>query len=144
MHQNQYLAFGQDSTFRSLRNVGFSYATLFSLIFGFALISTSTSGITADNHIHIRTLAASCAACHGTNGNSQSVTPVLAGLDAQYFSTQLLAFKNGERANNSTVMHHHASGLTEIEIDALANFFSAQPRVSGTPLKSQTLEKIDE
>lgn len=88
--------------------------------------------------IHIRTLAASCAACHGTNGNSHSTTPVLAGLDATYFSNQMLAFKNGGRA--STVMHHHAKGLTDDEIMRLAHFFSEQKRISSQPPTSQPLK----
>lgn len=121
----------------------FRHLALLNCLLGMTLLALANQAYAEDN-IHIRTLAASCAACHGTNGNSQSITPVLAGLDAHYFSTQMLAFKNGDRASSSTVMHHHASGLTEVEIDALANFFSAQPRVSGTPLKSQTLEKNDE
>jgi cytochrome subunit of sulfide dehydrogenase len=85
----------------------------------------------AQNHheiIHIRTLAASCAACHGTQGNSHSTTPVLAGLDSSYFATQMLAFKNGSR--DSTVMHHHAKGLTIDEISQLSNYFATQKRIS--------------
>jgi cytochrome subunit of sulfide dehydrogenase len=85
---------------------------------------------------HTRTLAASCSACHGTNGNSVGGTPVLAGLDRAYFVTQMQAFLVGERA--STVMHHHAKGLTEEEIGLLAGYFSAQPRTAASaplPLK---------
>lgn len=97
----------------------------------------------AQENAHIRILAASCAACHGTNGNSAAgnVTgslPVLAGLDANYFSTQMNAFKNGERA--STVMHHHAKGLHADEIDLLALYFSQQKRIVATPLKAQMLK----
>lgn len=94
------------------------------------------------NNIHIRTLAASCAACHGTHGNSHSTTPVLAGLDATYFSNQMLAFKNGGRS--STVMHHHAKGLTDDEIMQLSHFFSEQKRVSTPPPVSQQLKAIHE
>ncbi len=89
------------------------------------------------NEQHTRTLAASCAACHGTNGNSAGVSPVLAGLDATYFTTQMLAFKNGGRA--STVMHHHAKGLKADEINDLAVYFSQQNRVANSTLKPQTL-----
>lgn len=92
--------------------------------------------------IHTRTLAASCAACHGTNGNSQSITPVLAGLDASYFSTQMQAFKNGSR--DSTVMHRHAKGLTISEIDRLAIYFSQQKRVSTPAPVSQRLKARNE
>lgn len=75
---------------------------------------------------HLRVLAASCAACHGTGGNSVGGTPVLAGLDRSHFAMQMQAFRSGERA--STVMHRHAKGLTEAEIEHLADFFAAQPR----------------
>lgn len=92
----------------------------------------------AQENVHIRTLAASCAACHGTNGNSASTLPVLAGLNATYFAAQINAFKNGER--KGTVMHHHAKGLHADEIDLLALHFSAQKRVSAPALKTQTLK----
>lgn len=81
---------------------------------------------TGQQQTHIRVLAASCAACHGTQGNSVGITPSLAGLDAGYFTTQMLAFKQGGR--DSTVMHHHAKGLTVDEINALAVYFAAQKR----------------
>jgi cytochrome c553 len=29
-------------------------------------------------------------------------------------------------------MHHHAKGLTEAEIEALADYFAAQPRIAAT------------
>jgi len=75
---------------------------------------------------HLRMLAASCAACHGTNGNSVGGTPVLAGLAPNYFITQMQAFRSGTLP--STVMHRHAKGLTETEINQLADYFAAQPR----------------
>jgi cytochrome subunit of sulfide dehydrogenase len=87
---------------------------------------------------HIPSLASTCAACHGTNGNSVNTTPILAGLDKGYFTTQMLAFKKGERS--STVMHHHAKGLTNDEINALAEYFSTQKRITPAPLIPQPLE----
>jgi len=73
----------------------------------------------------IRLMAASCAACHGTNGHSQSeYMPSLAGLETNYFVERMLAFKAGE--TDSTVMHHHATGYTVVEIRQLAEFFNAQ------------------
>lgn len=80
------------------------------------------------NTPHIRTLAASCAACHGTNGNALAGNAVLAGMDANYFITQMLAFKDGSRP--ATVMHHHAKGLNVDEINLLANYFSQQKRAA--------------
>ena len=104
-----------------------------SLFVGTALL-LSLTGVWAESPkvtqiLHTQVLAASCAACHGTNGNSiggNSVggTPVLAGLDKSQFVTQMLAFRSGGRA--STVMHRHAKGLTLEEIDQLAQYFSEQ------------------
>ena len=96
------------------------------------------------NNSHIRTLAASCAACHGTNGNavisgnSTNNNFTLAGIDGQYFVAQMLAFKNGTRS--ATVMHHHAKGLNEDEINLLAIYFSQQKRSISQAPKPQTLK----
>jgi sulfide dehydrogenase cytochrome subunit len=93
---------------------------------------------TISSMTHIRTLAASCAACHGEQGNSVGITPSLAGLDKGYFTTQMLTFKDGSRP--ATVMHRHAKGLQVEEIQALAEYFSLQKRVTATPAPAQTLK----
>ena|SRR5687768_2144549 len=91
----------------------------------------ATTSVWADDayatlSIHTHVLASSCAACHGTNGNSVGGTPVLAGLNPEYFITQMHAFKSRTRA--STVMHRHAKGITEQEVIELADHFSRQSR----------------
>jgi cytochrome c553 len=75
-----------------------------------------------------RGLAAPCAACHGTNGNSVGGTDVLAGMDRALFIKQMKDFKSGARP--ATVMHQHARGYTDEEIEKLADFFSSQSRVT--------------
>ena len=77
---------------------------------------------------HIQTLAASCAACHGSQGNNVGGTSVLAGLDAEHFVLQMMAFRNGSRS--ATVMHRHAKGLTVEEINDLAVYFAQQKRIT--------------
>jgi cytochrome c553 len=94
------------------------------------LMALLGSAQAAEDNVHIRTLAASCAACHGTNGNSVGGTPVLAGLDQRHFISQMLAFRSGERP--ATVMHRHAKGLTPEEIEQLASYFAAQKRTAAT------------
>ncbi len=95
-------------------------------------------------NVHIRQLAASCAACHGTQGNSVAANSddggnsVLAGIAPAEFKEKMLGFKDGSR--KATVMHHHAKGLTVDEINQLAVYFSQQKRVVTTALKSQTLK----
>ena len=73
---------------------------------------------------HTLTLAASCAVCHGTDGHSASGMLGLAGMPAAQFIDKLQAYRNGSLP--ATVMHQHARGLTETEIQALAQYFSAQ------------------
>lgn len=87
--------------------------------------------VTAGADTHIRTLAGSCAACHGTNGNSVGGIPALAGMDANQFSAKLYAFRSGEQA--STVMFRHTKGLTDEEIGQLAAYFSKQLRTPASP-----------
>ena len=86
---------------------------------------------------HIQTLAASCAACHGSQGNSVGVTSLLAGLDAEHFVLQMMAFRNASRI--ATVMHRHAKGLTVEEINDLAVYFAQQKRVTALIPPNQTL-----
>lgn len=90
--------------------------------------------------VHIRTLAASCAVCHGHLGNSVKTDAAqkslqLAGEDKQKIVERLMNFRAGN--TESTVMHHHAKGLTEAEIVALADFFAAQQKVVKTALPHQ-------
>ncbi len=75
----------------------------------------------------VRALAANCAACHGTNGNSAGgAVPGLAGANKDYFVAQMKAFKEGKR--EATVMHQIAKGYTDAEIAAIADFFAAQKK----------------
>jgi cytochrome c553 len=96
---------------------------------------------------HVRTLAASCAACHGTQGNamvkeggnaSEENNPVLAGRTREDLLSKLLGFRDGTR--KATIMHQHSRGLSLEEIDMLATHFSTQIRVIRPPLSPQNLE----
>ena len=91
---------------------------------------------------HIRTLAASCAACHGSNGNAIAGNAVLAGINPANFTKQMLAFKAGSLP--ATVMHHHAKGLNVDEINQLAIYFSQQKPVAGQAPKPQALSPSHE
>lgn len=94
------------------------------------------------NAPHIRTLAASCAACHGSNGNALQGNAVLAGMDGTYFTTQMLAFKDGSRP--ATVMHRHAKGLNVDEINLLADYFSRQKPAPSQVPQTQELKASHE
>ena len=69
--------------------------------------------------------SASCAACHGADGNSVNPEwPKLAGQHEGYIVKQLTYFKDGERVNET--MKGMASNLTEQDREDLAAYFSSQ------------------
>jgi len=78
--------------------------------------------------LRVRTLAATCANCHGTDGRAieGSAVPGLAGMPAAYFAEQMKAFQSGAR--QATVMHQLAKGFSEAQIQQLAGYFAALPR----------------
>lgn len=88
------------------------------------LLSLTAGCATHRVDTHARNMGASCAACHGTDGNSVGGAPVLAGLDKTYFVAQMKAFKSGARP--ATVMNQHAKGYSDEEFELLASFFAAQ------------------
>ena len=64
-------------------------------------------------------------ACHGPNGagNPAAKMPSLRGQHAKYTTTQLLAYKNGERAaGQASIMATIASRLTAQEIEQVAAY----------------------
>lgn len=73
----------------------------------------------------VKSLAATCANCHGTDGRSVTTdVPTLAGRPQQEIAASLRAFKSGTKP--ATVMHQLAKGYTDPQIDALAAYFAAQ------------------
>lgn len=119
-------------------------STLFTSLAQAAEVISSVE--THSNSPHIRTLAASCAACHGSNGNALKGNAlsaiVLAGIDGAYFTAQMLAFKDGSRP--ATVMQRHAKGLNIDEINLLADYFLKQKRVANQTPQPQTLKASHE
>jgi cytochrome c553 len=73
----------------------------------------------------VRSIAATCAACHGTEGRSAGgAIPGLAGTNKEYFVNQMKSFREGKR--EATIMHQLAKGYSEAETNALGDFFAAQ------------------
>lgn len=74
--------------------------------------------------------SASCAACHGADGNSVNPEwPKLAGQHESYLVKQLAYFKDGERVNET--MKGMASNLSEQDREDLAAYFSSQKATIG-------------
>lgn len=69
--------------------------------------------------------SATCAACHGADGNSTIPTnPKLAGQYESYLVHALKAYRSGDRQN--AIMGGFAAALSDQEIADLAAYFSSQ------------------
>lgn len=92
------------------------------------LVLCAASAVQAQSSpdLQARAWAASCAACHGTGGQSNSAIPSINGQDKQVLLTKLLAYKRDQL--QATVMHQHAKGYSDAELERLADHFSRQPK----------------
>jgi cytochrome subunit of sulfide dehydrogenase len=96
-------------------------ATLMSL----AMLAMGAAANAQDaQRLRDRALAATCAACHGTEGRAEAgaAFPGLAGMPAAQLAEQMRAFRSGARAG--TVMPQLAKGYSDAQIDQLAAWFA--------------------
>jgi cytochrome c553 len=79
-----------------------------------------------------RSLAATCFACHGTDGRSVGgVPPSIAGQNKDYMLQVLKDFKANKRP--ATVMHQQARGYTDEQLDQIAGYFAGMKPGSADP-----------
>ncbi|MCX7226168.1 MAG: class I cytochrome c [Burkholderiales bacterium] len=74
--------------------------------------------------LHVRSWAASCAACHGTDGRAQPGMISLAGVPKEVTIQKMLDYKAG-RVPAATIMHQLAKGYSDEQIAAIAGYFAA-------------------
>ena len=90
-----------------------------------ALLMTTTDSFAQDaQRLRTRSLAATCAQCHGTDGRAPdgAAVPGLAGMPVPYLVEQMSAFKSGTRAGS--VMPQLAKGFSDAQIGELAAWFA--------------------
>lgn len=88
---------------------------------GLALASLS-SWANADA-LQVRSMAASCAACHGTHGLAEKGMESLAGKPKDDLLSKMQDFKSGKKP--ATLMHQIAKGYSDVQLDQLASYYSA-------------------
>ena len=117
-----------------IRNITLKTAALFAAVFLCAAPPANAADIEAG-----RRKAEPCFACHGPTGNSTDPTiPSIAGQPAQFISTQLYFYREGNRKNAQ--MSAMAANLKNADLNDLAAFFSAQ---KAAPPKEIAPEKIE-
>ena len=104
------------------------FRAMFQLCLWAGAASTALAAGSADDlqRARTRSVAATCAQCHGTDGRPPfgSIVPALAGRAETDTMQQLLAFKAGSRP--ATVMTQLAKGYSDEQIRQLAAYFAAQ------------------
>ena len=111
-----------------------THTRFFAMRLGTALAMTVGLAATAQaqtqnaTQLHNRATAAMCSNCHGTDGRTVegSAIPSLVGMPKEYHILQMKAFKDGSRP--ATVMHQITKGLTDAQIDTIANYYAALKR----------------
>ena len=71
-----------------------------------------------------RSIAATCANCHGTNGVSQGGTESLAGQSKADLVRKMQEYKAGTKPG--TIMPQLAKGYTDAQIEQVGDWFAAQ------------------
>ncbi|MGV0958382.1 MAG: c-type cytochrome [Limnohabitans sp.] len=80
----------------------------------------------APSAAQVRSWAAACANCHGTNGQAQPGMESLAGVNKDNIVKKMLDFKTGRKP--ATIMHQLAKGYSDDQIQAIAAYFAAQKK----------------
>lgn len=98
---------------------------LFAPIAALCLLAVAGTSQAADPNLG-RNLAATCANCHGTNGNALkgSGMDALAGMDKAKILQKLADFKSGDKP--ASIMHQISKGYTDAQLDLIATHFAAQ------------------
>jgi cytochrome subunit of sulfide dehydrogenase len=102
-----------------------SHAMLMGLI-AVAAFAAAGNEVRAEDY-QARSWAASCAACHGTNGQGGHAVPGLAGRSRAELYAVLQEFK-ADRVKTATIMHQHAKGYSDVQLERIADYFSRQKR----------------
>jgi cytochrome c553 len=75
--------------------------------------------------LQVKQWAASCAACHGTDGYSEGGMASLAGQNKAEMIKKMNEYKTGKRA--ATIMHQLSKGYTDEQIEQISAYFASLP-----------------
>jgi cytochrome c553 len=97
----------------------------FAPIAAFCLLALANTAQAADPNL-ARNLAATCANCHGTNGQAVKGSGMdsLAGMEKEKILQKLADFKSGDKP--ASIMHQIAKGYTDDQLALIAGHFASR------------------
>ncbi|MFM1765371.1 MAG: class I cytochrome c [Limnohabitans sp.] len=96
------------------------------LLIALCVSAMAQAQTTAPDPLQVRSWAAGCANCHGTNGRAEPGNESLAGANKDDMVKKMLDFKAGRKP--ATIMHQLAKGYSDEQIVAIAGYFAAQKK----------------
>ncbi len=93
---------------------------------GAALLLAAGAAHAQLDPLQVRSWAAGCANCHGTNGQAQTGNEPLAGGNKDDMMKKLMDFRSG--AKPATIMHQLSKGYTDEQLAAIVAWFAAQKK----------------
>ena len=102
-----------------------NWSYLIAAVFCVAASAQAQTNNTPDP-LQVRSWAAGCANCHGTNGNARGDMKTLAGTPAERTVALMTYYKTTAQPEGVTIMHQIAKGYTDDQIKLIAGYFAAQ------------------
>ena len=101
------------------------------LIVGIFIALLCVAGVSNAQSLQVKQWAASCSACHGTDGYSEGGMASFAGQSKAELIQKMNEYKTGKRV--ATIMHQLSKGYSEEQIEQIAAYFAALPAQKPLP-----------
>ncbi len=85
--------------------------------------------------LQVKQWAASCSACHGTDGYSEGGMASLAGQTKAELIQKMNEYKSGKRV--ASIMHQLSKGYTDEQIEQISAYFASLPVEKAAPKKTK-------
>lgn len=85
--------------------------------------------------LQVKQWAASCSACHGTDGYSEGGMASLAGQTKAELVQKMNEYKAGKRV--ASIMHQLSKGYTDEQIEQISAYFASLPAEKAAPKKTK-------
>jgi cytochrome c553 len=83
------------------------------------------TSVASAQSLQIKQWAASCSACHGTDGYSEGGMASLAGQNKAEMIKKMNEYKTGKRT--ASIMHQLSKGYTDEQIEQISAYFASLP-----------------